>query len=106
MNKNRPHQVTFRLSDEELEQLKANIEKSGLRQQEYLRRAALSVEVLNTDDLKEVWPELKRQGNNLNQIAKQLNSRQYVDFKNSLEPALKEWKEVWQLLRQYLHTHQ
>ena len=106
MNKKRPHQVTFRLSDEELEQLKSNIVKSGLRQQEYLRRAALSVQIMNTDELKEVWPELKRQGNNLNQIAKQLNSRQYVDFKNSLEPALKEWKEVWQLLRQYLHTHQ
>ena len=34
--------------------------------------------------LKEIYPELKRQGNNLNQRAKKLNENGYVDYKQEL----------------------
>ena len=54
------------------------------------------------DGLKEIYPELKRQGNNLNQIAKKLNENGYVDYKQELPNTMKEVREVWQLLKQYL----
>lgn len=47
-------------------------------------------------------PELKRQGTNLNQIAKRLNERGYIDYKKELPTVLDEVKMVWQSLRQYL----
>lgn len=105
MNKKRPHQVTFRLSDEELEILKEKVSSSGKNQQEYLRRVALSQNITNMNELKELIPEMKRQGNNLNQIAKKLNENGYVDYGNVLSGTLKEVKETWQSLKQYLVTH-
>lgn len=105
MNKKRPHQVTFRLSDEELEILKEKISSSGKNQQEYLRRAALSQNITNMDELKELIPEMKRQGNNLNQVAKKLNERGYVDYDKTLDTTLKGVRETWQSLKQYLVTH-
>ena len=105
MNTKRTHQVTFRLSDEELEKLKKQISSSGCNQQEYLRRVALGKDITNMDGIKEVLPEMKKQGVNLNQISKRLNERGYVDYEKTLETTLKEVQETWQLLRQYLHTH-
>ena len=105
MNKKRPHQVTFRLSDEELEILKEKISSSGKKQQEYLRRAALEMHITNMDPLKELIPEMKKQGTNLNQVAKKLNENGYVDYGNVLAGTLQEVKETWQSLKQYLATH-
>ena len=105
MNKKRPHQVTFRLSDEELEILKDKISSSGKKRQEYLRRAALEMQITNMDPLKELIPEMKKQGTNLNQVAKKLNENGYVDYGNVLSGTLQEVKETWQSLKQYLATH-
>ena len=116
MNKSRPKKVTFRLSEEEHRQLQALIAESGLKQQEYLRRAVLHSTVQNDTELKELLTEMKkvgtelsRQGNNLNQIAAALNQRGYIDYKNVLPQTLEavrnateEVKGIWRLLRQYL----
>ncbi len=101
-NKTRPNRVIFRLSDEELETLKRKIEEAGTTQQEYLQKAALGINITNTDGIKEIYPELKRQGVNLNQIAKKLNETGFVDYKHDLSNTMKEVREVWQLLKQYL----
>lgn len=105
MNTKRTHQVTFRLSDEELALLKDKITSSGINQQEYLRRVALNKKIINMDGLKEIFPEMKRQGVNLNQIAKKLNERQFVDYDQELGSTLKEVKETWQSLRRFLAMH-
>ena len=65
---------------------------------------ALPAGVLPEQDAhdKEIVPELKRQGANLNQIAKRLNERGYIDYKKELPTVLDEVKMVWQSLRQYL----
>ena len=106
MNIKRPHQVTFRLTDEEISSLKKKISASGITQQEYLRRAALGKNITNTEGLKALLPEMKKQGVNLNQVAKKLNERGYVDYESTLSSTLKEVQETWQSLKQYLHTHQ
>ena len=121
MNKSRPKQISFRLSEEEYRQLKERISKSGLSSQEYLLRAVMksTQTIQSNSELKEILPELKkvstelsRQGNNLNQIATVLNKRGYVDYRNTLTQTLEEVrhateeaKEVWRLLRQYLQNH-
>ena len=121
MNRIRPKQMSFRLSEEEYRQLKERISKSGLSSQDYLLRAVMksTQTIQSNSELKEMLPELKkvstelsRQGNNLNQIATVLNKRGYVDYRNTLTQTLEEVrhateeaKEVWQLLKQYLQNH-
>ena len=84
-NRTRPKQIVIRVSEEELAQIKETQSK-----------------IVNLDGLKEIYPELKRQGNNLNQIAKKLNENGYVDYRQELPNTMKEVREVWQLLKQYL----
>ena len=100
--RSRDIQIKFRVSEEEAEQLRKKVEQSGKSMQEYLLSCALNKPITNTDGLKEIYPELKRQGNNLNQIAKKLNENGYVDYKQELPNTMKEVREVWQLLKQYL----
>ena len=72
-NKSRPKQLSFRVSEEEYQQLQEKISKSGKNQQEYILSCVLEKQIVNTDGIKELIPELKRIGNNLNQIAKRCN---------------------------------
>lgn len=98
----RPKQIVIRVSEEELAQIKEKVEQSGKSQQQYIIEALTQSNIVNLDGLKEIYPELKRQGNNLNQIAKKLNENGYVDYKQELPNTMKEVREVWQLLKQYL----
>ena len=95
MNRTRPKQIVIRVSEEELAQIKEKVEQSGKSQQQYIIEALTQSNIVNLDGLKEIYPELKRQGNNLNKIAKKLN-------KQELPNTMKEVREVWQLLKQYL----
>ena len=102
MNKTRPKQLSFRVNEEEYQQLQEKVFQSGKNQQEYILSCVLEKQIVNTDGIKELIPELKRIGNNLNQIAKKLNENGYVDYKQELPNTMKEVREVWQLLKQYL----
>lgn len=104
MNKSRPKQVMFRLSEEEAKELQKKIEKSGISQQDYILKSVLNKPVTNTDGIKELIPELKRQGANLNQLVKKLNEKGYIDYKQELPQLEKELKEIWQQLKQYLQS--
>lgn len=101
MNRTRPKQIVIRVSEEELEQIKKKVEQSGKSQQQYIIEALTQKQVTNTDGIKELMPELKRVGNNLNQIAKALNSTGYYDYR-LITQNQKELNEVWQSLKQYL----
>lgn len=100
-NKSRPKQVMFRMSEEEYEQFMKKVEQSGTNQQEYILRSVLEQSITNTDGIKEVVPELKRVGNNLNQIAHALNGTRYYQY-NLITENQEELKGIWQLLKQYL----
>lgn len=104
MNKSRPKQVMFRLSEEEAKELQKKIEKSGISQQDYILKSVLNKPITNTDGIKELIPELKRQGVNLNQLVKKLNEKGYIDYKQELPQLEKELKEIWQQLKQYLQS--
>lgn len=101
MNKTRPKQLSFRVSEEEYQQLQEKISESGKNQQEYILSCVLEKDIVNTDGIKELLPELKRIGNNLNQIAKALNSTGYYEYR-LITQNQKELNKVWQSLKQYL----
>lgn len=94
-------QVNVRLTEEEAEQLRKKVEQSGLTQRKYILKCILEKEVRNTDGIKELLPELKRQGNNLNQIAKALNGTAYCSYE-LISQNQKELEKIWQLLKQQL----
>lgn len=99
MNRTRPKQIVIRVSEEEIEAVKKKVEKSGLKQQEYLIRAITGKPVMNTDGLKVIMPELKRIGVNINQIAKTCNQGNQVTY-DEIHRIGEELNEVWRLLRQ------
>lgn len=101
MNRTRPKQIVIRLTEEEFAKVKAQVEESGLKQQDYLIRAITNKPISNTDGLKELVPEIKRVGNNLNQLSRKANEG-YVIGVEQLEQAQKELSEVWQSLKQFI----
>ena len=104
MNKNRPNQFIFRLSDPEKEWFLDRVARSGLSQQKYVLYSVLAKDIISIDraELQKISMELSRQGNNLNQVARALNSRGYVDYKNTLPKMEKELTETWQQLRRLI----
>lgn len=101
-NKSRPKQLSFRVNEKEWELLQQKISESGKTQQDFILSCVLGKEITNTDGIKEIVPELKRQGANLNQLVKKLNERGFIDYKKELPETLGEVRAIWQLLRQYL----
>ena len=102
MNKTRPKQLSFRVNEEEYQKLQERVQESGKNQQEYILSCVLDKKIVNTDGIKELIPELKRIGNNLNQIAKRWNEGGVLPSEAEVREQGEELKQVWQLLRRYL----
>lgn len=102
MNKTRPKQLSFRVNEEEYQKLQERVQESGKNQQEYILSCVLDKKIVNTDGIKELIPELKRIGNNLNQIAKRCNEGGVLPSEVEVREQGEELKQVWQLLRRYL----
>lgn len=101
-NKSRPKQLSFRVNEEEYQKLQERVQESGKNQQEYILSCVLDKKIVNTDGIKELIPELKRIGNNLNQIAKRCNEGGVLPNESEVREQGEELKQVWQLLRRYL----
>ena len=99
MARTQTKQVVIRMTESDYEKLKRQVEKSGKNQAEYLRQAILKKEVINTDGMRALIPELKRIGNNVNQIARSVNEG-YPALSSDVQQIEKELGEVWRLLRQ------
>ena len=66
------------------------------------KRQVLEKQIVNTDGIKELIPELKRIGNNLNQIAKRCNEGGMLPSEAEVRKHGEELNKVWQSLRRYL----
>lgn len=100
MNKSRPNKVTFRLSDGELQELQARIKSSGFNQQQYLVRAVSSKKMVDKETLRGLLMELRREGVNLNQIARACNSGNALLETERINQSLVKLERLWQSLRQ------
>ena len=96
MQRKREKQIKFYADEKEFQQIKKKIERSKLSQQDYLLKCAFDKEIIVVEDLQKIFIELKRQGVNLNQIAKAINSG---EINHVSENTLKEFQELWQSLR-------
>ena len=93
----RPNQIKFFVSDSELEKIDKKIQKSKMTKSDYLRNAALGKEIVIIEDFKEFFIELKKQGTNINQIARVLNSDGSVEL-GKIEEFTEEYKKLNELI--------
>lgn len=100
MSRRRIRQIVIRLTDEEFARIKKKVAASGMRQQEYLLRAILNQRIVSTDGLKELVPQLKRIGVNLNQLTRLANAGFPIEAE-ALQSIRLELNEQWRLLKQY-----
>lgn len=97
-NRRRPIQVKIRMTPEEKELLLKNMETCHCtNMSRYIRAMALRGAVFNTDmsDLKERNYELRKIGNNINQIAHKVNSTGSV-YKEDMDQLKELMDLVWQ----------
>lgn len=99
---------TIRLSDEEHERLKTNAETMGVSMSELIRRTAIygqkmSPVTLDMEPIRKILYEFQKQGNNLNQLAKEANrfgmaDRLAADIEEEIQRAKKTRKRLNQLM--------
>ena len=65
--------IRARISTDDYNQFKKRVEKSGLSQSAFLRQCATQTTIYDTDPLRKLYFELKKEGGNLNQLVRQLN---------------------------------
>ena len=99
MNKTRPNKVTVRLSDSELSELKDRIKLSGFNQQQFLSRAIFNKAMMNKEQLHSLLVELRREGVNLNQIARACNTYKVLDDEQKIRQTIEKLEALWLCLR-------
>lgn len=100
-NRKRPKQIVIRASEKEFERIKSKVAKSKLTQNEYLLKSALDKEIIVIDGIKDLTMELKRIGNNLNQLTRAVHEGK-ANCSKELSEINEEMKEIWQSLRQLI----
>ena len=99
MNKTRPNKVTVRLSDSELSDLKKRIKLSGFNQQQFLTRAIFNKAMMDKEQLHSLLIELRREGCNLNQIARACNTYKVLDDEQKIRQTIENLEALWLCLR-------
>ena len=93
-NKNR--HFNFRVNEKEYNKIKSKIEKSELNTSEYLLKTAMDKDIIVIDGLEEIIMQLRKIGNNINQLTKLCNQGRLTNI--DLEDVKKEMNSIWQLL--------
>lgn len=93
-NRERKNQVPLYFSDYEMELLKKNMEKAGIKNRSaYIRKMSIDGVIINTDlkILKDLSNEINKIGTNINQVAKHLNEMHNISKEDveSLKEMLK-----------------
>ena len=99
-NRKREKQIKFYVNEKEYDQIKNKVEKSKLKQQEYLIKSALNKKIIVIDGLKEILLELSREGNNLNQISKKINEGEQRDIKEMKNKLNNLWDLIEKILKE------
>lgn len=98
-NRKRDKQIKFYVTEKEYKEIKKKVEKSKLKQTDYLIKSALNKKIIVVDGLKEILLELSREGNNLNQIAKKINGGEQTDIKEMKKNLMELWDLIEKILK-------
>lgn len=86
--------IHLRVVPWEKEQIERQARRSGRSTSDYVRKAALGQTVIEAAPLRELTTELRRQGNNLNQLV--VMARQGRLSLVDLKPFLEVYRQTWQ----------
>ncbi len=98
MARKRKVPVTFWLSENELLSLKNKISNTSLSRSDYLRKCSLNKNITVVPGLRDLIIEIKRIGNNLNQITRSVNTGALTVLGDDLSSIKKDLKTVWDKL--------
>ena len=100
MKRKRSHNVSVRLSDEEYERLQYKLSHSGLTLTEFLINAINGQKINYVKGYIPLIAELKRHGNNLNQLTHRINEYSKVtqqEINNTLQECGECYKKICQM---------
>ena len=85
----RNKQIILRTTEKEYELIQKKVEKSKLKQNDFLLKSALQKDIIVIEGLQKLLLELIREGKNLNQIAKALNQNESFNSNEITELKIK-----------------
>lgn len=97
MSERRNYRFIFRLNDDELKLIKNKMELFGAQNMSaYLRKMAIDGYVINLDipEISELISLLRRASNNINQIAKKVNSTDRI-YEREIKEIQNFQEEIW-----------
>ena len=100
---NRTKVMKFRATEEEASEIRRKAAAAGMNVSRFLRTSAVNSQVVlyNTADLFGLRSELKRIGNNINQIAMVVNSNRSV-YQSDVRELKKQFSELSEKLNEHL----
>ena len=98
MSRKRKFFVALWLDDDEYLSMKAKISRTSLNQSTYIRKCILEKEMTIIPGIRELIIEIKRIGNNLNQITRLANEGSLKILGNDLSDIKEDLKKVWEQL--------
>ena len=100
---NRNTIMKFRATEEEASEIRRKAAAAGMTVSRFLRTSAMNSQVVlyNTADIFGLRSELKRIGNNINQIAMVVNSNNAV-YRNDVRDLKKQFSELSEKINEYL----
>ncbi len=96
--------ILFRVSPDEKEQIEKRMADLGIvNMAAYLRKMALDGYIVNLDipELRELVSLMRRSGNNLNQIAKRINTTGRI-YASDMEDMLQKQEQLWEAVNTIL----
>ena len=88
--------INIRISNEDKKKIEELAKKSKLNMSEYIIKSSLNANIIVEADKSEYISELRRIGNNINQITRNVNQGLVKEI--SLKEVKQELNKLWQLL--------
>ncbi|MHB8277020.1 MAG: plasmid mobilization protein [Candidatus Humimicrobiaceae bacterium] len=102
MSRKRNNSLGIWLTQEELEDLKTKISKTNLNQNAYIRKCILEKNITVIPGVRDLIIEIKRIGNNLNQITRLANEGSLTILGDNVKNIKDDLKSVWEKLAETL----
>ena len=100
-NRKRNETLTVRLTKAEKNAIRSKAKRAKLNLTDYIIASSLQTQINVAEDVKPLIAELKRIGNNLNQITVKINSGAFrsADFQDVLDLQRQIYEEVYRIAR-------